>query len=348
MSKKEVVIVDAIRTPFDKFGGAMKDISSIQLGAFVIAEIAKRNNLMPDGVDEIFYGTCIPAETALNLNVPARQAVLHSGLNPATRSLTIDRACCSSMSAIQMAVRSIRAEEADVVLAVGAENMSHTPHITTGARWGTRLGHVTLEDPLFELGYKGWEAVAVDAGEVALEEGVTREEQDRWAARSQQRYQEALAAGRYADEVVPYTIKGKKEDIVMTEDASPRPGTSYEKLASLPTIYGSATCTAGNAPGMNAGASAILLMSREKAEAMGAKVLGTVVDAVSVGGPARDLARIPAAAIKDIMQRNSITMDDISLVEINEAFAAVTLTSTRILSEGDDAKWEASLLAKSG
>ena len=340
MDKRKVVIVDAFRTPFDKFGGIMKDVPSSHLGAFVIRRMMERNKLAPDAVEELYYGACIPAETALSTNVVARQAVLLSGLSEKTRSVTVDRACCSSMVAVQMALRSIQHGEADVCIAMGTENMSRAAYLVSDARWGKRLGHITMQDPLFELGYAGWAPAALDAGEVALEDGVTREEQDQWAYLSQQRYKAALDAGRYKDEIEPFPVQVKKETVLMTEDASPRPDTALEKLAGLKPIYGSPTVTAGNAPGMNAGASCILMMTPEKAEAMGFTPLATVADACSIAGPARDLARVAGEAIKEMMRRNSLSLDEIDLIEINEAFAAVTLTSTKLLSDGDAALWE--------
>lgn len=338
-NRKEVVIVDAIRTPFDKFGGVMRDVPSIELAAFIMREIVRRNNLKSDSIDEVYHGTCMPAEVALSLNVPARQATLKAGLDPKTLSLSIDRACCSSMTAIQMACRAIWSGEADTVLATGADNMSRVPYLVDGARFGKRMGHIVMDDELFGLEYKTWNPVAKDAGEVALEENVLREDQDKWALRSQQMYQLAKQADKFRDEIVPYTVVGPKGDVEVTEDVSPRGDTTLEKLAKLKTVYGSPTCTAGNAPGLNTGASGILLMSREKAEAMGLKPLAVILDACSANGEAKNIARVPAAAISRILERNGKTIEDMSRIEINEAFAVMPLVSTKILSNGDNERW---------
>ncbi|MBC7345569.1 MAG: thiolase family protein, partial [Clostridia bacterium] len=207
MDGRDVVIVSALRTPFDRFGGPMRYLHSIELGAEVIKRILKRVDLPGSAVDMVYYGTCMPAETALECNIPGRQALLKAGLPPETLSVTIDRACCSSLTGIIFGYQGIRAGFYDVVLVVGSENMMNAPLLARKARWGSRLGHMILEDPLFELGYKGeFNPVSVDAGEVALEYGVTREDQDAWAYRSQMRYQEAFRQGKFKDEIVPLEI----------------------------------------------------------------------------------------------------------------------------------------------
>ena len=265
MIDKKIVIVSALRTPFDKYGGVMKDIRSIDLGTEVIRQVVERVGLPKDQVDYIFYGTTIHAEVAADINVPVRQALLHAGFPSSTLSLTVDRACCSSMAAFTEGVREIQAGEAEVVIAAGAENLSHVPHLTEGLRWGKKMGDFKLYDVNAGFNYPGFGPVSVDTDNVARREGVSREEMDRWSFRSQQLYQEANAAGRFADEIIPYTVHTKKGDIVVTEDQGPRADTTYEKLAALKPVYGTQAITAGNSPGMNAGASAILLMTEEKA-----------------------------------------------------------------------------------
>lgn len=334
--KNEVVIVSALRTPFGRFGGIMKDIPSVELGALVIREVINRVGLEPSIVDEVYYGTCVQEENALSINVVGRQALLKAGLPSEKISLTIDRACCSSITAVHLAYRMIQSGELSVVVAVGAENMSRSPYLLDGARWGTKLGHLTLVDNIFGLHYDGWDYLAKDAGEVAVEEGIFREEQDLWALRSQQRYYQAAKAGKFKDEIIPVEIPGKKDKpVIMTEDEQPRPDTTLESLSKLPTIYGSPTVTPGNAPGMNTGACAILLMSREKADELGLEPLCTVCSISSVASEPRYMAKGPAMAISKIMEKESLTIEDIQLIEINEAFAAVTLVSTKLLSNGD-------------
>lgn len=345
MESRSVVIVSAVRTPFGKFDGVMREVPSIDLGIMAVKEAVGRINLDAVEVDELYYGTCMPAEFAPYLNVPARQITLLAGLSPQNISLTIDRACCSSMSAIRLGFRAIRSGEADTVIACGADNMSNTCLLmeAPGVRWGHRLGDVRLLDVLFELGYrrKGFNAVAVDAGEVALEHGVSREQQDAWALRSQQRWAEACKAGKFrpGEEIMSIGVPCKKgEPLVLERDESPR-DTSLEQLARLKTVYGSPTVTAGNAPGMSSGAAAMVMMSRKKAEREGVPILGEVMCSVASAGQARNIATIPASSIDLALNRAGLELDQMDLVEINEAFAAMPLVSSKILAEGDAGKW---------
>ena len=334
--KNEIVIVDALRTPFGSFGGAMKDIPSVDLGAKVLKEVIDRKDIDPGLIEEVYYGTCILSENALNQNVIARQAVLKAGLPAETVSLTIDRACCSSMTAVNLCYHKIKSGDISVAVAVGSENMSRAPYLLHGARWGKRLGPLTLEDNLYELGYKEWNPVAKDAGEVALEEGVTREEQDKWALRSQQYYAKAFKEGKFDKEIIPIDIPDRKgKTFTITQDEGPRPDTTYEKLQKLPTIYGSPTVTPGNAPGMNTGAAAILLMSFEKAKELGLKPLATIRSVANVALEPRYIAKVPAPAIISALSKAGLTLEDIDLIEINEAFAAMPLVTSKILANND-------------
>lgn len=346
MDKRDVVIVSAVRTPFGRFDGVMREIPSIDLGVMVVKEVLARIQLDPKSVDELYYGTCLPAEYAPYLNIPARQVTLLAGLPPENLSVTIDRACCSSMTAIRMGYRAIKAGDAEVVLACGAENMGNASYLIEAkyARWGTRLGHIKTEDVLFELGYakKGFNPVALDSGEVALEYGVSREDQDRWGLRSQQRWAEAYEEGKFrvGEELMSVQIPQRKGDpIVFEKDEHPRQ-TSLEKLAKLKPIYGSPTVTAGNAPGMNSGASAVIIMSREKASQMGLKPLATIEAMEWAAGEPKYMATLPARAIEKVLSRVGKGIDHMDLIEINEAFAAVTLVSLKILAGMDEAKWK--------
>lgn len=337
MIDKKIVIVSALRTPFDKYGGVMKDIRSIDLGTEVIRQVVERVGLPKDQVDYIFYGTTIHAEVAADINVPVRQALLHAGFPSSTLSLTVDRACCSSMAAFTEGVREIQAGEAEVVIAAGAENLSHVPHLTEGLRWGKKMGDFKLYDVNAGFNYPGFGPVSVDTDNVARREGVSREEMDRWSFRSQQLYQEANAAGRFADEIIPYTVHTKKGDIVVTEDQGPRADTTYEKLAALKPVYGTQAITAGNSPGMNAGASAILLMTEEKAKEYGLTPLAYVRDVTAVASDYENIPVVPAQAIQKLLDRNGMKPEDLTRIEINEAFAAMPLVSTKLVAKGDPA-----------
>jgi len=342
MAQNDVVIVSAVRTPFGNFDGLLKTTSSIDLGVLALKEVVRRIDLDPKIVDEVYYGSCIPAEYALYTNVPARQVTLLAGFPPENISLTIDRACCSSMTALRYGFRAIKAGEAEIVVAAGAESMGNTPLIASAekARWGNRLGHLVLEDILFELGYgkKGFAPVATDSGEVAVEYGITREMQDEWALNSHARWFEAYNAGRYqvGEELMAVEIPQKKGDpIVMNRDEPPRENNSLEKMAKLRPIYGSPTVTAGNAPGLNAGASAMVIMSRAKAESLGLEALATIEACQAAAGEPKYMAEVPARAIQILLEKNHLSLDDVDLIEINEAFAAVTLVSLKMLARDD-------------
>lgn len=336
-TRKRVIVAAACRTPFGKFGGSLKDVSIYDLSAHVMKGVLERARLRGDQVDEIFWGVGNTAEAEdVTTPIVARQAQLKAGIPPSVPSQSIDRACCSSTAAISNAVRLLRAGEIGTAVVGGVQSLSRTPYVLKGARWSLpKLGNVTLEDPLFGLGYKAFAPVAVDAGNVALSHGITREMQDEYALQSQKRWAAAHAAGKFADEVFPLDIRVKGGTRRFDTDEFPRPDTKIEDLAKLPTLYGSPTVTAGNSPGLNDGASAILLMSEERAAETGAPILGYVVDVASIGMEPNLLAETPAYAVRAILSRNGLALGDLSLIEINEAFAAVVLTSLKILAEGN-------------
>lgn len=341
MEKNDVVVVSAVRIPFGKFGGILREIPSIELGAMVIQEVLRRVNVKGEEVDETYYGTAIPIEVGLETDVPARQAALKAGMPPDSISLTIDRACCSSLAAVRLGFRAIKAGEIEVALGVGAENMSRTPYVAPDIRWGKRLGHIQLLDGLFELGYKEFNPVSVDAGEVALEYGITREDQDRWAYESQMRYARAFSEGKFkiGEELMRVEIPQKKgPPIVLERDEFPKPDTTLEKLSRLPLVYGSPTVTAGNAPGLDTGASAILIMSEKKAKEKGLKPLAKIISMIATAITPRLIVAIPGFTIRKALEKAQIDLDQIDLIEINEAFAAMPLVSAKILAKGDPEK----------
>lgn len=337
MAANDVLIVSAVRTPFGRFGGVLKDMPSAKLAAIVLREVLRRVDLPANGVDEVYLGVVFGAEANLVGGIVARQATLEAGYPPEVRSLTIDRACCSSTVALQLGSRAIRAGEAQVVVVGGAENMGRAPLLVDpSVRWGRRLGPIVLQDPLYELGYPDWDPVSVDADRLAAEMGVTREDMDRWALRSQQRYAAALAEGKFREEIMPVEIPQKKGPALRFEkDEFPKPQTTLEGLAKLPPIYGCKSITAGNAPGLDAGASAILLMNRRKADELGLRPLATVLATASVSARVGLSAAVPAYAIRRMLQLTGASLDDLDLIEINEAFAAMPLVSSLVLAEGD-------------
>lgn len=331
---REVVIVSAARTPFGKFGGLLKDFTAVDLGTKAVLASLKRINLDPAAVDELYLGVAVLAGTA---SVAARQILFTSGLPPHTPSLTVDRACCSSMTCIGLGLRNIRSGEIHAAIAGGMEAMSQTPLIARGVRWGVRLGGVMLEEPLFLRNPILNIPLAVGAAEVALQHGVSREEQDQWALRSHQRYFSALEAGKLADEIQPVEIPSEKGSTrSLNRDESPRSDTTIEKLRALPTVYGSKTVTAGNAPGLNDGASALILMSKERQKELGIVPLAKILAYVNIAGDPLASPYLPAHAILKALERAGRKLSDLKRLEINEAFAATALVSTKVLSSDSE------------
>jgi len=342
--RDDVVVVSGVRTPFSKFGGVLREMHSTDLGVIVIKESLKRAGLKGEDLDELYYGMCDQAEAALYDNVNGRQALLRAGLPETLVSLTIDRACCSSLCAVHLGRRAILLHEADTCMAVGAENMSNTPLLMNGHRWGGGMKPLLVQDYLNPITYREYSPLARDAGEIAMEHGISREEQDQWALGSQEKWALADKAEKFDDELVPVAVPQKKgTPFLFKKDEFPKPDTTLEGLAKLKTIYGSPTVTAGNAPGLDAGAAAVIMMRRSKAEEMGIKPLATIVSVASGASQSRRMAELPGFVIQKALDRAGVSIDDIKVIEINEAFAAVTLVSTKILAARDETKWRALL-----
>jgi acetyl-CoA C-acetyltransferase len=328
----EVAVVSSVRTPFGSFGGTLRDLSLPELGGPVFAEAVRRAGVAPEDVEEVAVGVNLPgADRSI-----ARQVLIEAGIPPERVAYTVDRACCSSMAAVNLSARAIRTGDVGVALAGGTENMSRVPYFLTQERWGARLGDVTLKDQLVIACPMTGKPRAVQAGEEAVEFGVTREEQDAWAVRSHERWAAAHEAGRFTEELLPVSVPQRKGDpVVLEADESPRPGTTLEKLARLPLIYGSPTVTAGNAPGLSTGASALVLMDVEEARRRGTAPLATIVGSAMASGHPDRIASIPAESARLALEKAGLTYDDIDLIEINEAFAAVPLVTTLRMADGD-------------
>jgi acetyl-CoA C-acetyltransferase len=345
-NKDDVVIVSGVRTPFSKFGGALREIHSTDLGVVVIKESLQRAGLKGADLDELYYGMCDQAEAALYDNVNGRQALLRAGLPETLVSLTIDRACCSSLCAVHLGRRAILLNEADTCMAVGAENMSNTPLLINKHRWGSGMTPLLIQDYLNPITYREYTPLGKDAGEIAMEYGISREEQDQWALGSQQKWAAADKAGKFKDELVPVEIPQKKgEPVIFDRDDFPKPNSTMEGLARLKTIYGSPTVTAGNAPGLDAGAAAVIIMRRAKAEKMGVKPLATILAVASGASEPRRMAELPGFVVQKALKSAGLGIDAMDIIEINEAFAAVTLVSTKILADRNETKWR-EILAK--
>ena len=334
---EKVIIASAVRTPFDKFGGLMRSETTVQLGSTVVKEIIKRAEIDPSEVDETYIGINMPTS---NRSI-ARQITLAAGMPTENNSTTVDRACCSSMVAIAMAKRAIEVGDAKITIGGGSENMSNVPYFLEDLRWGKRMGHVTLKDIMIvSCPYTG-ESRAKQAGEVGLQNGITREMQDEWAYRSQMLYKKAHEAGKFNDEILPYAVETKKGEVVISEDQSPRPDTTLEALAKLKTVNESPTVTAGNAPGLNTGASGLVLMSESEAVRRGTEPLATFVSHAQASGHPKYIATIPAFAAQKALAKAGMTIDQMDMIEINEAFAVMPLASTLLLGDNDPAKVEA-------
>ena len=338
MSEKEIVIVSAVRTPFGRYCGSLREYDYFDLGAIPMKEVLKRVDFEPNQVDEVFWGVgdTSPCKDIFT-PVAARQTLLKAGLPAETPSIALDKACVSAMSAVKLASMSMRLGEIDTAIAGGATSFSQEPLIVRGVRYqGFRIGDVKMEDPLFALGYKDFNPVSVDTDDVAHEYGISREEQDEWAFMSHKRYGDAWNAGKFKDEMIPMEIRLTRQDPFTLEiDEQYRPKTTMESLAKLKTIYGCRSVTAGNAPGLNDGATAILLMTREKAESLNLEVLASIVSMTSIAIDPNRMPEGPGYAMKKVLDMAGLGMDDMAVMEINEAFAAVPLVSLEVLTNKD-------------
>jgi acetyl-CoA C-acetyltransferase len=339
--KNDVVIVSALRTPFGRFGGSLKDIDLYDLGAIPMREVLKRVKLDPKLVGEVFWGMGDSSQCKdVYTPVAARQSLIKAGLPPETPSISFDMACVSGVHAVKLAAMTIKLGEIDCAIAGGVTMFSRQPLILRSVRFGGfRYGDVSMEDPLSHMGYRDFNPVSVDSDNVAFEHGIGRQEQDEWAARSHQNYGAAWKAGKFKDEIFPLPIPqadGSTRGLDIDEQY--RADTTAEKLAKLKTVYGTRAITAGNAPGMNDGATAILVMRRSKAEELGLEVLATVIANTSVAISALRMPEAPALAIQRAFQKANMGMKDMAVMEINEAFACVPLVSTKILGDNDPKK----------
>jgi acetyl-CoA C-acetyltransferase len=323
------VIVSAVRTPFGKLGGGLAGYQATELGALVIRAGLERAGVADAEVEYVIMGQVLQAGAG---QAPARQAAIGAGLSKETPADTINKVCASSIRAVQIADAMIRAGEHDVIVTGGMESMSNAPYLLRKARFGYRMGHGELVDSMIFDGltdaYDQMHMVQHNSM-VSRELGISREDQDAWACRSQQRAAAAQDAGRYEDEIVP--VGG------VTADEGIRRDTSLESLAKLKPVFDSdGTTTAGNAPGVNDGASCVVVTSEEFAQRRGLEVLGTIVAQGYVADEFAYLVRTPAKAAAKAFEKAGKTIDDVKRVEINEAFASVAVNSTRLLGADEE------------
>lgn len=331
------MLVAAARTPFGKLGGGLASLPAPELGAVVIREVLQRAGVSGGEVDQVIMGTVVSAGMG---QIPARQAAIKAGLPTSVPALSVNKVCASSLKAVNLAALLIRNGDAEIVVAGGMESMSRAPYLLERARFGYRLGDATLVDSMVRDGLidpaNGCH-MAVEGSNVAKEFEVSRERQDQYAYNSQRRYAEALKAGRFKDELVPVTVPNGKTGTVIDGDEQPRPDTTMEGLARLkPVFQEDSTITAGNAPGVNDGAAALLLMSAAEAKRRDLPVLA---EWMGYGESAADtpyLAVVPATSIQAALKKRGLRVSDMDLFEINEAFAAVACTAEDLLGVDDE------------
>jgi acetyl-CoA C-acetyltransferase len=330
---REVVIVSAVRTPIGSFGGTLKDTMAVDLGGIVVAEAVKRAGIDPAAIDEILIGNVI--QGGLGQNV-ARQVAFAAGIPQEVPSVTINKVCGSGMRAISLAAQIIKAGDADIIVAGGTENMSRSGHAIINQRWGSRMGHTTLYDMMIEDGLtdaKHEIHMGITAENVCEQWGLTREELDEFALRSEQKAVAAINAGKFKDEIIPVVVPRKKKDpIVFDTDEYPRLDVTKEGLAKLsPAFKKNGMVTAGNASGINDGAAAVVVMSKEKADELGIKPLCTIKSYASAGVDPLIMGIGPVPCCKKALETAGIEMSDIDLIESNEAFAAQSVAVGREL-----------------
>jgi 3-oxoadipyl-CoA thiolase len=340
----EVVIIDAVRTPIGRHAGALADVRPDDLAALVIREIVSRTGIDPAVVEEVYFG-CANQAGEDNRNV-ARMAALLAGLPVEVPAVTFNRLCASGLSAVSAAARAIRAGDGELYLAGGVESMSRAPYVLPKAEQGFPFGNLTAYDTA--LGWRfpnpkmaelyGTEAMGETAENIADQTGITRAEQDAYAAQSHQRAVAAMDAGRFLEEIIPVPVAQKKgEALLVSQDERPRRDTTLESLAKLrPAFRKEGTVTAGNASGLNDGAAALVLMSAHKAASLGKKPLLRVLGSASAGVAPRVMGLGPVEAARKALSRSGIGVGDLGLVELNEAFAVQALAVIRALGLSED------------
>lgn len=330
---RSAVIVSAVRTPTGKFLGGLKSFTAPQLGAMVVKEAVRRAGIDPNDVDEVIMGNVVSAGLG---QAPARQAAIFAGLPPKVGALTINKVCGSGLKAVMLAAQGIATGDVDIVVAGGMESMSNCPHLLKGAREGLRMGNGTLVDSMIHDGL--WDAYSDFhmgcTGEIVAEKyGVTRQQQDEFAVQSHRKALAAIASGAFKDEILKVEIPQKKGPAVVVEnDESPRADTSLETLGKLkPAFKEGGTVTAGNAPGVNDGASALVVMAEDAAKARGLKPLARIVGQATGGVEPSLVMMSPVVAVEKLLKKTGWTVGEFDLFELNEAFSVQALAVTKEL-----------------
>lgn len=328
----KTVILSGVRTAFGKFGGGLSPFTASELGGFVVKEALIRSKVQAEDVQEVILGTVLQGGQG---QIPSRQAANHAGLPWRVKTETINKVCASGMRSITLADQIIRSGDEEVIVAGGMESMSNTPYFLPKARWGLRMGDSYMKDLMVHDGLTcsfTHAHMGTYGNSTAEEMEVSRKEQDLWSYRSHERAIIAQESGKFAEEIVPISVPQRKGDpIVVEHDESPRKDTSFEKLAKLPPVFNSdGTITAGNAPGVNDGAAALVLMSEERALKEGKSPAAVILAHAGVAVEPRDFPQTPGLVINELLRKTGKGLDEIDLFEINEAFAVVALASKKI------------------
>ncbi|MGX6445497.1 acetyl-CoA C-acetyltransferase [Neobacillus sp. K501] len=328
----KTVILSGVRTPFGKIGGALSSLTASQLGGIAVKEALVRAEVKPEDVQEVILGTVLQGGQG---QIPSRQAAREAGLPWDVKTETINKVCASGMRSVTLADQIIRSGDEEVIVAGGMESMSNAPYILPKARWGLKMGDSTVKDLMIHDGLS-CSFTGVHMGtygnSTAKEMEISREAQDQWALRSHERAINAIESGKFAEEIVPVTVPQRKgAPVIIEHDEAPRKDTSLERLAKLAPVFNhDGTITAGNAPGVNDGAAALVLMSEERALAEGRTPEAVILGHAEVAVEAKDFPQTPGLVINALLKKTGRSLEEIDLFEINEAFAAVALASEKI------------------
>jgi acetyl-CoA C-acetyltransferase len=332
MSPTDVVILSGCRTAIGTFGGVFKEVSAVELGTVAVREAVRRSGVRPDQVDEVILGCILQAGLGMN---PARQAAIKAGLPDSVPATTVNKVCGSGLQSVMMAAQAIKAGDAEIVVAGGTENMTRAPYLLPGARWGERLGNGVVLDHMIHEGLTDAFHdihMGITAENLVERYGISRADQDAFAAESQRRAEAAIKGGAFKDEIVPVMVQGKKGDTRVETDEHPRAGTTAESLAKLkPAFKKDGTVTAGNASGLNDGAAALVVAGVERARRLGLVPIARVVSYASAAVDPRVMGIGPVPAVRKALEKAALGTDAIDLFELNEAFAAQSLAVLREL-----------------
>jgi len=328
----DVVILSGCRTAIGTFGGAFKDVSAVDLGTIAVREAVRRSGVRPDQVDEVLLGNILQAGLGMN---PARQAAIKAGLPDSVPATTVNKVCGSGLQSVMMAAQAIKAGDAEILVAGGTENMTRAPYLLPGARWGERLGNGTILDHMIHEGLTDAFHdihMGVTAENLVERYGISRADQDAFAAESQRRAESAIKSGAFKDEIVPVVVPGKKGETRVDTDEHPRPGTTADSLARLkPAFKKDGTVTAGNASGLNDGAAALVVAGAERARRLGLTPMARIVAYASAAVDPKVMGIGPVPAVRKALEKASLGSEAIDLFELNEAFAAQSLAVLREL-----------------